>query len=152
MTSLVKHAGTAWHMFDAHAREDFVVRPSMPILYFGDFPRYFRSGRKVVTVGLNPSYREFTSQGQGYTIGFRFPLASDIMTSRTANEQFFERYQESLNQYFEANPYWTWIRGKRCFVVMGRSTDRGPFSTLTNEEKRQLGLRIEALASGKWEG
>ena len=259
MTSLVKHVDTAWHIFDAHAREDIVVKPSMPILYFGDSSGYFRSERKVVTVGLNPSYREFGSQSQGYTIGLRFPRASHIMTSRTtANEQFYERYQQSLNQYFEANPYWTWFRnfepllsalgsdyksnsrtsgralhtdicsplatnptwsklkaaerrqlsedglilwtdlvkelsphvmlvslgqklresiitlfgqverfpdmfpenhlkktttyrtrigGKRCFVAMGRSTDRGPFSTLTNEEKKQLGSRVEALAS-----
>ncbi len=259
MISLVKQVDTAWRIYEAHAQEDFVVSPSMPILYFGDALSYSRSERKVVTVGLNPSYREFGSQSQGYTIGLRFALASNIITSRTmSNEQFCDCYQQSLNQYFEANPYWTWfrnfepllnalgtdyrsnlatsgralhtdicsplatfptwsklkgtarsllledglvlwtdlvrelspdvilvsvgrelrenvitlfgqeehfpdmfpenplkkaliyrtrIRGKHCFVAMGRSTDRGPFSTLTIYEKKQLGSRIEQLVS-----
>ena len=38
---------------------DFVVKPSLPILYFGDMVAYFKSDFKVITAALNPSDAEF---------------------------------------------------------------------------------------------
>ena len=36
-----------------------LVRPSIPVLFFGDDERYVSSALKVITVGLNPSRLEF---------------------------------------------------------------------------------------------
>ena len=105
MSSLVRQAETAWNIFGANARENYVVRPSMPILYFGDSTEYFQSETRVVTVGLNPSYREFQNENGVYTVGLRFPFASDIVTPDTMtkrDEQFCEHYLQSLDQYFQA--------------------------------------------------
>ncbi len=49
----------AWALYRELAHEPFVVSPSIPILYFGDAERYFRSNVKAITVGLNPSREEF---------------------------------------------------------------------------------------------
>ncbi|HZY93746.1 MAG TPA: hypothetical protein VFE98_02665, partial [Candidatus Bathyarchaeia archaeon] len=107
--SLVRHAKAAWKIFERLARESFVLRPSMPILYFGDSPRYFQSERKVVTVGLNPSFNEFQNERGMLDIGFRFPLAPNMLAN-TTKEQDYENYLQSLNRYFETNPYWRWFR------------------------------------------
>jgi hypothetical protein len=40
-------------------RRDFVVDPAIPILFFGNSNRYFKSPLRVITVGKNPSNEEF---------------------------------------------------------------------------------------------
>lgn len=45
--------------FDTHRNEEVVVKPSLPILYFGNLDAYCKSKLKVVTVGKNPSDNEF---------------------------------------------------------------------------------------------
>lgn len=45
--------------FSSHSQNIFVVKPSLPILYFGDLDEYYTSPLKVVTVGKNPSDNEF---------------------------------------------------------------------------------------------
>jgi hypothetical protein len=54
-------AARAW---DIHGRAEaeslrHLVRPSVPILFFGDSDRYLSSPVRVLTVGLNPSGRSF---------------------------------------------------------------------------------------------
>jgi hypothetical protein len=51
----------AWNEFAvARSRHpDFVPAESAPVLFFGDLAAYRASGLRVVTVGLNPSSREF---------------------------------------------------------------------------------------------
>ncbi len=44
-----------WRIYKKHKEEDFIVKPSIPILFFGDSEKYFESELKVITVGLNPS-------------------------------------------------------------------------------------------------
>src|SRR5688500_17186747 len=48
-------ARDAWRAYDA-CKEEYVVEPSMPILFFGDGAAYRQSVRKVITVGKNPSF------------------------------------------------------------------------------------------------
>jgi hypothetical protein len=51
----------AWKLH-RHAQDErlsHLVRPSVPILFFGDSRRYETSPLKVLTVGLNPSKLEF---------------------------------------------------------------------------------------------
>src|ERR1700674_3514038 len=49
----------AWQVYRQFADQPFLVKPSIPILFFGDSNRYFSSELKVITVGLNPSRIEF---------------------------------------------------------------------------------------------
>jgi hypothetical protein len=74
-------AARAWALFD-HAVENsngVVVRPSILILYFGDSEAYRRSPLKIVTVGLNPSPREFPSSDpwERFTGGNTLSKSSD---------------------------------------------------------------------------
>lgn len=78
-----------------------IVTPSIPILYFGDDRRYFESRRKVITVGLNPSCREFPDDCRFR----RFPLARELTPA--ADDP---RYLAALRDYFRAEPYDRWFR------------------------------------------
>ncbi|MDQ3692246.1 MAG: hypothetical protein M3464_01280 [Chloroflexota bacterium] len=94
----------AWHLY--HGSEDIscVVRPSIPILYFGDSGQYSRSPLKVITVGLNPSWAEFPIDDPFK----RFPKAQhvypDILNGSSNSE-----YLAALNDYFRCDPYMGWF-------------------------------------------
>ena len=75
--------------FKQKKKYDFVVKPSIPIVWFGDMEGYISSSQKVVTVGLNPSLKEFSEK--------RFHIDSDNFS---AEDLYF-----SLNNYFKVNPY-----------------------------------------------
>jgi hypothetical protein len=78
-----------------------VLRPSVPILYFGDYRAYTKSCYRIVTVGLNPSRHEFPE-----TDPFaRFPSLS--ASSSTIGEQ---SYLAALNRYFVTKPYASWFK------------------------------------------
>lgn len=67
----------------------------MPILWFGDKNAYKKSGLKIVTVGLNPSDREFRgNDNQQPSTKLRFPSFKGTM----------ESLETALNEYFEKNP------------------------------------------------
>lgn len=73
---------------------------SIPIFWFGDLDQYSKSHIKIVTVGLNPSYKEFTEE--------RF--------ERSAIKSFYKRhmkveqgYYKTLNGYFMLCPYEKWF-------------------------------------------
>ena len=57
------------------SNQNFIVKPSLPILYFGDLNEYFNSEIKIVTVALNPSDMEFKRYKSDKNYSFyRFPL------------------------------------------------------------------------------
>jgi hypothetical protein len=93
----------AWRIYEQTA-EACVVRPSIPILFFGDSERYFRSSLKVVTVGLNPSREEFPDGG-GL---LRFGPARGIYPAILAGEHY-PAYLHALNGYFQRRPYTRWF-------------------------------------------
>ena len=78
------------------------VDPSIPILFFGDLEAYYESDLRVVTVGLNPSVKEFPKFPDESPF-FRFPLANGIMPDQ------HERYLDALSEYFRLNPYMGWF-------------------------------------------
>lgn len=80
--------------YQAFLGETRVMHPSIPILYFGDLKRFQRSPLKIVTVGLNPSYAEFSEK--------RF----DISDGATCNPVDLEN---ELCKYFRVNPYSKWF-------------------------------------------
>lgn len=72
------------------------AKAAFPIVWFGDSGAYFASEKKVVTVGLNPSSREFTR-----ACGERFTLTRENAPKRIAVGVL----REQLDGYFERNPY-----------------------------------------------
>ena len=79
--------------------EDFVVNPSLPILYFGDLNAYLKSEFKVVTAALNPSDLEFKRIKSDKPNFDRFPDYDFSINS----------LQLALNNYFKINPYKNWF-------------------------------------------
>ena len=85
--------------YDKHKDLDFVVKPSLPVLYFGDIKSYLKSEYKVVTAALNPSDIEFKNSKEDEPSFFRFPeFKGDIIS-----------LEKSLNNYFENKPYTRWF-------------------------------------------
>ena len=66
--------GGAWRAFAQAAALPSRVSPAIPILFFGDLDAYLASRMRVLTVGLNPSLREFPD-GEPFS---RFPLAEEL--------------------------------------------------------------------------
>ncbi len=78
------------------------VIPILPIYWFGNRIAYEASSIKVVTVGLNPSDREFRpNDATAVSKDFRFPDFDGTDMS----------LELALNNYFKRNPYNTWFKG-----------------------------------------
>ena len=80
-----------------------VVPNSIPILWFGDMEAYLKSKKKVVTVGLNPSLKEFPADRD------RFPLAASLRGKKELSSKDVEVYTAAMNAYFETVPYGKWF-------------------------------------------
>ena len=99
-TSLAETARTAWVYFESTSRHAFVVRPSMPILYFGNSRAYSDSAIRIVTVGLNPSHEEFP----GSSPWLRFPGGENCNSRNTG-----EGYLKLLDDYYGPQAYMRWF-------------------------------------------
>jgi hypothetical protein len=76
--------------------------PILPIHWFGNRPAYEASSLRVVTVGLNPSDREFRpNDATPVSKDFRFP-------DYDGTDKGLEL---ALNSYFKRNPYNAWFKG-----------------------------------------
>ena len=88
----------AMKYYDDFKEQDFVVKPSLPILYFGDIEAYFDSEIKIITVGKNPSGKEFELSKSGNSFS-RFPEWNESRHNLT----------QILNNYFKKEPYRNWF-------------------------------------------
>lgn len=68
---------------------DFIVKSSIPIVWFGDIEKYLTSTKKVVTVGLNPSLNEFSKK--------RIHIHCEDLCA--------DKLYCALNNYFKIDPY-----------------------------------------------
>ena len=82
--------------FKEKANFPFVVSNSIPIIWFGDINEYIKSKLKVVTIGLNPSDKEFPVENGRFNF---VELDEDVTGEGLRN------LEETLNQYFYKNPY-----------------------------------------------
>ena len=97
--SLDNAVAEAWRAFGRAAALPSRVSPAVPILFFGDLEAYRSSPLRVLTVGLNPSLREFPADEPFR----RFPLAESV----TAGEPGL--YLDALSAYFRTDPYRGWF-------------------------------------------
>lgn len=77
---------------------DCVVKESIPVIWFGNIEKYKESELKIVTVGINPSLKEFPVLPEKP----RFSIP-DFLSD---NE---EKLYNTLNNYFNNNPYTLWF-------------------------------------------
>lgn len=103
-TSLEKIAEESWGIYGQFLGAKYVLHPSIPIMYFGDYKKYLNSDIKIVTVGLNPSKIEF----KGKSVFSRFPDA-ETLYERFLHGQDFTKYLSLLNNYFHEDPYRNWF-------------------------------------------
>lgn len=94
----------AWRIYRKFKDNIVVVKPSIPILFFGNTDAYFASPIKIITVGLNPSRVEFPNEDRF----FRFDWARSI-SEQTSREEFRYGYHGTLKAYFRSNPYKQWF-------------------------------------------
>ncbi|MCX2718921.1 hypothetical protein [Lentiprolixibacter aurantiacus] len=92
------------HYHDSKSLE-YVVNPSLPIVFFGDISSYHNQNFKVITVGKNPSNREFQLYSERYSY-IRFPKFNDDPIS----------LETSLNDYFKVQPYRRWFDSFEPFL------------------------------------
>jgi hypothetical protein len=94
-------ARDAWKQHERADRASLphLVRPSIPILFFGDSERFSASRLRVITVGLNPSREEFPRVAPFQ----RFP-GSDAFNGDNPDS-----YLGSLDAYFRTAPYTGWF-------------------------------------------
>jgi hypothetical protein len=113
-------ARDAWEQHDRAERGSVphLVRPSIPILFFGDSERFASSPRRVITVGLNPSREEFPRRAPL----LRFPAAEGAAGDP-------DRYLASLDAYFRTVPYTGWFNPSFEQLLRGLGAsyyDKGP--------------------------
>lgn len=110
----------AFYHFKQYEKEEYVVAPSLPILYFGDTSKYLKSKLKVITVGKNPSNVEFRLKSSEKYSFIRFPEYNNDIKS----------LEITLNNYFKNKPYNKWfnsfepfLNGMGCSFYDGEKTD-----------------------------
>jgi len=88
-----------WEMYESKKERTYIVKPSMPSMYFGNSKKYFESPIRIITVGLNPSRRDFPDPD---------PFQRFQSMKRDHHYQFNQQYITALDQYFEKDPYKAW--------------------------------------------
>lgn len=101
----------------AVAQNDSTLRPylikgTLPILYFGDIEAYFKSQYKIITAAINPSFGEFFYDKSSKQISFkRFPQFESIANANALNNENALQYLSALNGYFKTgNDYKKWFK------------------------------------------
>ena len=77
---------------------EWVKKPAIPILFFGNIVEYLNSDIKMITVALNPSDEEFPKDKP------RFSFCPDKL-----NKDDAIKVLDTLNEYFKFNPYDDWF-------------------------------------------
>ncbi len=91
-----------------------IIKNSIPILYFGNLDLYENSNKKIITVGLNPSNKEFSDNDKKYSVNFRFPCSKLSIL----DHKDFLVYKKDLDNYFDYNPYSQWFNSL-CPILSG---------------------------------
>lgn len=98
LRDLLKESIKHYNEFKQH---DYIPKPSLPILFFGDVEQYSKEKFRIVTAALNPSDIEFRkTKSSGSFSFFRFP--------------YYQKDSEktlyiALRDYFKNNPYNNWF-------------------------------------------
>lgn len=101
----------SWNAFVALQSMPCVISDAIPILWFGDLEAYSNSPIRIVTVGLNPSNKEFQDKDcDPISVALRFHNAVSLLGKQTLNGSDFMLYRQAMNEYFKCNPYKRWFQ------------------------------------------
>ncbi|MBD5091780.1 MAG: hypothetical protein HDT36_00115 [Clostridiales bacterium] len=97
--------------FENKKNFDFVVKNSIPVVWFGDIEAYQKSPKRIVTIGVNPSNKEFPTKDKP-----RFDCKANNA----------DALYNTLNNYFKdndtSNPYTGWFNNlERCLNLIDTS-------------------------------
>lgn len=84
--------------YNSFKHYEWVKKPAIPILFFGNIVEYLNSDIKMITVALNPSDEEFPKDKP------RFSFCPDKL-----NKDDAIKVLDTLNEYFKFNPYDDWF-------------------------------------------
>lgn len=99
-----------WADFSEKRDDTFVVKPSIPIIWFGDMEAYQKSKRKIVTVAINPSNKEFMENDSSTQYSFcRFRGGEKLWEKDELTADDKELLYSVLNHYFKDSPYTSWF-------------------------------------------
>lgn len=97
--------GEYWNDFKKKKEAKYVVKPSIPIIWFGNLENYKKSSLKIVTISINPSENEF-KDNDGNLSFWRFNrINEDFSKKCTLNNTDKQILVDAYNSYFETNPY-----------------------------------------------
>jgi hypothetical protein len=139
--------------YERFKNESYVVKPSLPILYFGNIVDYMSSELKVITVGKNPSDNEFRLSKSKVFSFCRFPKWDEEKMNLL----------ESLNSYFDERTSLQWfscyepiLKGMNNSYYPGRSKNRAlhtdicsPLATSPTWSRLQDDSKYELSAEGE---
>tara|TARA_B100001173_G_scaffold279910_1_gene262995 strand:- start:2607 stop:3527 length:921 start_codon:yes stop_codon:yes gene_type:complete len=80
-------------------KKKYVVKQSIPILFFGDIEEYFSSKIKIVTAALNPSDKEFIDEDSKPID--RFPEKNKKDNNYTALKNYFKKKNNPYRDWFD---------------------------------------------------
>lgn len=115
-----------WSDYVKHKGKNYIVRKSIPIVWFGDIEAYKKSKIKVVTIGINPSNNEFPEGADREPSFSRFPNAEKLYAKESLTQEDKILLVETLNGYFKNEPYMKWFnRFEKPLNVLGVSYKSG---------------------------
>lgn len=98
-----------WSDYVKHKGKEYIVSPSIPIVWFGDIEAYKKSKIKVVTIAINPSNNEFPKGADGEPSFSRFPNAEKLYAKERLTQEDKILLAGTLNGYFKNEPYMKWF-------------------------------------------
>lgn len=77
-------------------KKNYIVKNSIPILFFGNYKKYFASDTRIITVAKNPSDIEFPKSIK------RFETDLTLLKDK-------KKYLKTISEYFQKEPYTKWF-------------------------------------------
>ena len=98
--SIEQQVEDVWSYFKSIDTDEYKLQyPSIPVLYSGDYDSYTKSSLKTITVGLNPSNKEFPPRNPFS----RFYESEQLHDKEELSPEDTQSYIDSLNMYFNYN-------------------------------------------------
>ena len=99
-----------WDDFNIKRTLPGVISGFIPIIWFGDIDAYYKSEIRTVTVALNPSWHEFSSDSKELNLSYqRFLGADALLLKKQLDDNDKEKLTSIYNRYFSENPYYNWF-------------------------------------------
>lgn len=120
----------------------YLIKGTLPILYFGDIEAYFKSQYKIITAAINPSCGEFYYNESNGQISYdRFPQFERIAKANALNNENISQYLSALNGYFKTgNDY------KKWFKTTPRNNLFAPFSASYYDNALNSAIHTDTLS------